>query len=117
MYRNIYMLESRRIVLTTEYVYLRTKNVFTNESNEVELFVFAGLTRNTLSQNEIGRKKRVENIVSKVMEFTLADAPEKLVKMENVDHRLVIDETVFEQLKEQAEIDPLAFCTFEPSNR
>ncbi len=109
------MLGSRRIRMLQEYVYLRTKNVFINDDNELEIFVFAGLTKNTLSHDDFGKKKHVESVVAKVMEFSMAEAPRDLIVMDNEDFRFIIDQTVFEMLCEQAENDTVAFCTYEPS--
>lgn len=101
---------------TKEYVYLRTKNVFLNDENELEVFVFAGLTINTILIDVFGKKKHVESVVAKVLEYSMPDTPREIIELDNEDVRIIVEQSVFEKLKEQAENDVLAFCTFEMPN-
>lgn len=102
---------------TQEYVYLRTKNVFLNDEGELELFVFAGLSINTVSEEKDSRKKTVKNVASRVLEYEIKKAPAPLVELENGDLRRVIDEEIFNHLQQQADSDPVLFCTFSPDIR
>lgn len=99
-----------------EYVYTRIKNVFEeDDESERHLFLYAGLTKNTINIKQGIRKKNVKVVVAKVVELPLIEAPAYYQALPDQEIRTVIDYSEFKHLKDLSVVDEEAFLTYNPS--
>lgn len=106
---------------TEEFVYVRTKNAYTNDDGYLELFLFVGITRNSFvpidDDEEFSCIKHVNSIFSKVIEMPLFEAPKAFTGMKNHDFRIVISEHEKQYLMSLAKSNFEAFVRYKYGSR
>jgi len=98
-----------------EFVYARIKDVFVNDEGDLVLFIFAGLTINTIAEDVNGRKINVRPVVSNLIEVPAREALPVYLAMDDNEERHLIEKSEFRFLSGLFKTNLTEFMTYHPS--
>jgi len=98
-----------------EYVYARIKDIFVNDEGDLVLFIFAGLTLNTIAEDVNGRKITVRPVLSNLIEVPAREALPVYLAMDDHEEQHVIEKSDFRLLLDLFKTNLPEFMTCNPS--